>query len=108
MSVYYGNSAVVQRSEVFKNGRTSVKLEEGGGRLSTSITDENIERIRDMILQIRRKTTDDVTHQLEIVTVQPVKLFTTNLPSIKSYHDSFRSDSQNYTKRSVWASAIVV
>jgi hypothetical protein len=34
-------------SGVFKNGCTNVKLEEGAGRLSKSITDENIERVRD-------------------------------------------------------------
>jgi hypothetical protein len=52
--------------ECSQNGLTSVKLEEGAERLSTSITDENIEGVRDMILQNRRITTEGVTHQLEI------------------------------------------
>ena len=56
----------VSTSGVFKNGCTSVKLEEGAGRLSKSITDENIKRVRDMILQNRRITIDEVTHQPEI------------------------------------------
>jgi response regulator of citrate/malate metabolism len=51
---------------VFKNGCTSVKLEEGVGRLSKSITDKNIERVRDMILQNRQMSVDEVAHQPEI------------------------------------------
>jgi len=56
----------VSTSGVYKNGCTSVKLEEGAGRLSKSINDENIERVCDMILQDRQMTTDEVAHQPEI------------------------------------------
>jgi hypothetical protein len=37
--------------ERFKNGRTSVKHEEGTGRQSTFITDADMERVYGMILQ---------------------------------------------------------
>jgi response regulator of citrate/malate metabolism len=56
----------VSTSGVFKNGCKSVKLEEGTGRLSKSITDENIKRVRDMILQNRQITIDEVAHQPQI------------------------------------------
>ena len=36
---------------------------------------------------------------------QPMKLSTTGLPSLKSVHDGSQSNSQNCTKRNVWASA---
>jgi hypothetical protein len=56
----------VSKSGVLKNGCTSLKLEEGAGRLSKSINDENIKRVRDMILQNRRMITDEVAHKPEI------------------------------------------
>ena len=48
ISVQYGNSVVSQRMvyewiKRFKNGRTSIKHEEGARRPSTSITDVNTE-----------------------------------------------------------------
>ena len=54
LSVQYENSVMSQRIiceliERFKTGRTSVKLEEGAGRPSTSITDANT-GVRDMML----------------------------------------------------------
>lgn len=60
--------------ECTQHGLTSVKLEEGAERLSTSIIDENIERVRDMILQNRRMTTEGVTHQLEISHCAPCEV----------------------------------
>jgi hypothetical protein len=71
ISVKYGNSVVSQRIvceliERFKNARTSVKHEEGSGRRSTTITDANTERFREMILQNRRVAIDEVAHQLQI------------------------------------------
>lgn len=97
----------VSTSGMFKNGCTNVKLEEGAGRLSKSITDETLNesvtwsyRTDEWVLMkwyINRK----------LVTEQPVKLSTTKLPFIKSYHDRFRSDSQNHTNRNVLTSAKV-
>jgi len=49
-----------------KNGRKSVKQQEGAGRPSTSITDAKTERVRDTILQNRGVTIDEVAHQLPI------------------------------------------
>jgi hypothetical protein len=60
LSAQYGDSVLPQRSvyewiDKFKNGRTSVTHEEGAGRLSTAATDDNIERVRDVILLDRRR-----------------------------------------------------
>jgi transposase len=68
----YGNSVLPQRSvyewiEKFKNVRTSVSQEEGAGRPSTATTDDNIERVRDMVLLDRRLTVDGVADRLNIV-----------------------------------------
>lgn len=71
LSVQYGNSVLPQRSvyewiEKFKNGRTSVTHNEGAGRPFTAVSEENIERSREMILVDRRVTVDDVAHRLQI------------------------------------------
>ena len=107
LSVHYENSAALQRSVYewsVQKWLHSVKLEEGARRLSKSITDENIKRVHDMILQNRQMKW---RINRKLVTLQPVKLSTTNLPFIKSDHDSFRSDSQNHTNRNVRISAKV-
>jgi hypothetical protein len=110
MSVLYENRVVSQRIvseliETFKTGRTSVKLEEGAGCPSMSITDANTV-VRDVMLQNRRVTVNEVAHQLQISHgFSLVKLSTTGLPSIKSEHDGSQSNSQNGTKRNVWTSA---
>jgi response regulator of citrate/malate metabolism len=52
--------------EKLKNGRTSVTHEEGAGRLSTATTDNNIERVCDMVLLDRRLTIDEVANHLQI------------------------------------------
>jgi hypothetical protein len=92
MSVQYGNSVVSQQIvykwvKRFKNGCTSVKHEEGARCLSTSITDANMEQVCDMILQNRRVLLLKWHINWKLVMVQPMKLFTTGLPSIKSVHD---------------------
>jgi len=71
LSVQYGNSVSPQRSvyewiEKLKNGRTNVTHEEGAGRPSTSTTDVNIERVRNMVLLDRRLTIDEVANRLQI------------------------------------------
>ena len=71
LSAQYGNSAIPQRSvydwiTMFKNGRTSVTDDERFGRLSTSTTEGNIERVRTMILDNRRSTIDEVAQHLNI------------------------------------------
>jgi hypothetical protein len=55
LSARYGNSVLPQRSvyewiEKLKNGRTSVTHDEGAGRPSTATSDDNIERVHDMVL----------------------------------------------------------
>jgi len=91
----------VSTSGVFKNGCTSVKLEEGAGRLSKSTTDGNIERVRDMTLQNRLMTTDEMAHQPEVSHSATCEVIHHKLAFIKSDHDRFRSYSQNHTNRNV-------
>ncbi|KAG9462962.1 hypothetical protein GDO78_022737 [Eleutherodactylus coqui] len=67
----YGENVLSRRSvyewiEKFKRGRTSVRHEEGAGRPSTSTTDDNIERVRELILLDRRVTVDYVANHLQI------------------------------------------
>ena len=66
----YENRVVSQRIvcemfETFKTGRTSVKREEGAGCPSTPITDVNTV-VRDVMLQNRRVTVNEVAHHLQI------------------------------------------
>jgi hypothetical protein len=51
---------------MFKNGGTSIADDERSGRLSTSITERNIERVHAMILENRRVNIDEVVHYLRI------------------------------------------
>jgi len=97
----------VSTTGVFKNGCTCVRLEEGLGHLSKSITDENIERVRDMILQNRLMTTDEVAHYPEVSHSATCEVIHHKVAFIKSAHDRFRSYSQNHTKRNVLTSANV-
>lgn len=65
LSSQYGDNVLPQRSvyewmEQFRNGRTSVTHEQGAGRPSTSTADDNIDKVRDMILNNRRITIDEV------------------------------------------------
>lgn len=50
----------------FKNDRPSVMQEERAGRPSTDTTDDNIERVREMVLLDRRATTNKKTNSLQI------------------------------------------
>jgi hypothetical protein len=59
--------SVYEWIEKFKNGRTSVTHEEGAGRPSTAATDDNIERVRDMVLLDRRLTVDEEIDRLKIM-----------------------------------------
>ena len=72
LSAQYGNSVLPQQGvyewiEKFKNGRTSVTHKEGAGRPSTATTDDNIERVRDMVLLDRRFTINEVTNRLQSI-----------------------------------------
>jgi len=103
MSVQYGDSVmskqiVCEWIERLRNGHTSIKNEEEDGCPSTSITDANAEQVFDMNLQNRRVTVDELVHQL------PMKLSTTGLPSIESFRDGSKSNTQNGTKRNVLTS----
>jgi len=42
--------SVYELIEILKNGHTSVTHEEGAGRLSTTTTDDNIERVHYVVL----------------------------------------------------------
>ena len=92
ISVQYGNSVVSQWVvyewiERFKNGRTSIKHEEGARCPSTSITDVNMEWVHDMILQNRWVTTNEVEHQLQIGHGATDEIIHNRLAFPKSVHD---------------------
>jgi hypothetical protein len=53
--------------ETFKNSRKSVTQEEGAGRPSTATADDNIGRVRDMVLLDRQLTTGEVAKRLQIM-----------------------------------------
>jgi transposase len=57
--------SVYEWIEKLKNGRTSVTYE-GAGRPSTATTDNNIERVHNMVLLDRRLTIDEVANRLQI------------------------------------------
>jgi hypothetical protein len=58
--------AVYEWTEMFKNGRTSVTEAERSGRPTTTTTTWNEERARELILQNRRVTVDEISKQLNI------------------------------------------
>ena len=63
LSAQYGNSVLSQWSvyewiEKLKNSRTNVMNEEGAGSPSMATTDDNIERVRDMVMFDSRLTMD--------------------------------------------------
>jgi hypothetical protein len=71
LSAQYGVSVLPQRNvyewiTVFKNGRTILTDQERSGSLSTSITEENIERVLVVIMSNRRVAVDEVAHYLRI------------------------------------------
>ena len=72
LQTQYGNNNCMSRRSVyewiekFKDGRTSVKHQEGAGRPRTSTGLENVDRAKDMILQNRRIKVEEVATDLEI------------------------------------------
>jgi transposase len=58
--------SVYEWIEKLKNDRISVTNEEGAGRPSTATTDDNTERVRDIVLLDRRLTVDEVANNLKI------------------------------------------
>jgi len=110
ISVQYGNSVMSQQMvykwiERLKNGRTSIKHEEGASCPSVSITDVNTEWVRDLILQNRWVTIDEVAHQLQISYGVAYEVMHNRLTFHKSVHDGSQRESQIWTKRNVRTSA---
>ena len=58
--VALGKTQVYDRFSRFRNGELSLADQPRSGRPSTSRTDENIARIRELILEDRRRTIDDL------------------------------------------------
>ena len=57
---------VYEWTEKFKTGRTSVKHAKGGGRSSTSTSEEKTVQVQQMILANRRITIDEIMQSLQI------------------------------------------
>jgi hypothetical protein len=65
MRTQYGNNCLLcskidEWIDHFKKGRTSVCNEERSGRLSTSMTENNIQAVERMVRENRRITVDDI------------------------------------------------
>jgi len=59
-------TAVYEWHERFKNGRESVEDDERSGRPSTSKTDENINKVREMLINNRKLTIRELAEDLNI------------------------------------------
>ena len=98
LSAQYGNNVLPQRSvyewiEKLNNGRTNVTHDKGAGRPSTAITEDNIERARDMVLLDDWLLTK--WHMFcKLAMVRPTKWCTTNLGFIESVQDGSQNNSQ--------------
>ena len=71
LKLVYGDAAVTMKTvykwfERFRNGCESVEDEERSGRPSTSKTQENVERVSEMIRSNRRLTITDISEDLNI------------------------------------------
>ena len=71
LKLVYGDTAVTMNTvykwfERFRNGCESVEDEERSGRSSTSKTQENVQRIREMIQSNRQLTTREISEDLNI------------------------------------------
>jgi transposase len=66
--------------EMFKNGRTSVLGAERSGHPTTDTTAQNEERARELILQNRRVTVDEIVKQLNISIGSVYSVVHDNLP----------------------------
>jgi hypothetical protein len=58
-----GNTGLYKWTEKLKNGPTSIMHEGGAGCPSTATTDNNIERVRDMVLSDRLIIDEVANHQ---------------------------------------------
>ena len=77
-----------------KNGRTNVIHDKGAERPSTAITEDNIERARDMVLLDEWLLMK--WHMFcKIAMIRPTKLYTTNLGFINSVQDGSQNNSQS-------------
>jgi len=71
LKLFYGDATVTMKTvykwfERFRNGCESAENEERLGRLSTSKTQENVERVREMIRPNRKLTIKEISEDLNI------------------------------------------
>ena len=71
LKLVYGDAAVTMKTvykwfERFRNGCESFEDEERSGRLSTSKTQENVERVSEMIRSNRRLTIMEISEDLSV------------------------------------------
>jgi len=84
LKLVYGNAAVTMKTvykwfELFCNGCKSVEDEERSGRPSTSKTQENVEKVREMILSNRRLTIRELSENVNISYGSVRNILTTDL-----------------------------
>jgi len=74
-----GRSQTFQWFYRFKAGRTSIDNDERSGRPVSSSTPEMIERVRQIILEVRRRTIDEVSRLVGIIHGTCHKILTVDL-----------------------------
>jgi len=84
LKLVYSDAAVTMKtvykwSEQFRNGRESVEDEERSGHPSTSKTQENVERVSEMIQSNRRLTIREISEDLNISYGSIQNILTTDL-----------------------------
>ena len=84
LKLVYGDAAVTMQTvykwfERFHNGCESVEDEQRSGRTSTSKTQENVERISEMIWSNRRLTIREISEDLNISYSSVQNILTTDL-----------------------------
>ena len=99
------HNGVYESTEKFKkNGQTGITHEGGAGRPYKATADDNIERVRDMILLDDRLL---MKWQIvcKLVMVRPMKSSTVDLAFIKSVQDGYQNNSQCCLNKRAWTFA---
>lgn len=64
--IAFSRQAISKWCELFENGRTNMEDDYRQGRPSTSVTDDNVERVHQLVLANRRITVDEIVAELRI------------------------------------------
>ena len=110
LSAQYGNSVIPQRSvyewiEKLKNSRTNVTHNKAAGRPPTAITEDNIERARDMVLLDGLVTINEVAHVMLISHGSAYEMMHNKLGFHKVCAIWVQNNSQKCINKRAWTSS---